>query len=66
MPEQPQYFTLIDVIFEILFLLFITAGCYYGYQLGGTFLSLFFGGAAGRYVLPVLFLLFRKKTTNNN
>jgi hypothetical protein len=46
--EQPRYFTLIDLMFELIHVGFVAVGCFVGWKLGGHFGALFAGGVVGR------------------
>ena len=48
--EQPRYFTIFDLFWELFHVGWIAAGCYSGWKIGDTFLALFAGGVAGRIV----------------
>jgi hypothetical protein len=54
--EQPQYFTLIDLLSEVANVTVISTGCYVGWNVGGNFLALLFGGLLGRVVGITVYL----------
>ena len=48
--EQPSFFSIFDLFWELVQFLLVVLGCYVGWKLGGHFLALLAGGIIGRAV----------------
>jgi hypothetical protein len=59
--EQPRYFTLIDLIRQLIYVGCISTGCYVGWKVGETFLSLLAGGVVGWAVLFGIVMAIRSQ-----
>lgn len=58
--EQPRIFTLIDLFWEVINVLIIATGCYFGWALSNSYLTLLLGGVIGRVVGVACFIGLRK------
>lgn len=58
--EQPRIFTLIDLFWEVINVLIIATGCYFGWALSNSDLTLLLGGVIGRVVGVACFIGLRK------
>jgi hypothetical protein len=59
--EQPRYFTLIDLMWQLMYVSCVSTGCYVGWKVGETFLSLFAGGLVGWGVLFGIVIAIRSR-----
>lgn len=63
--EQPSYFTLIDLLWELVLVGFVTGGCYVGWKIGNDFWAMLLGGALARCVGLALLLSIRARVLQN-
>jgi hypothetical protein len=59
--EQPRHFTLIDLMWQLMYVSCVSTGCYVGWKVGETFLSLFAGGVVGWAVLFGIVMAIRSR-----
>ena len=49
--EQPRYFTLFDLMWQLIYVFCISTGCYIAWQVRETFASMLVGGVVGWAIL---------------
>jgi len=59
--EQPRYFTLIDLVWQLIHVLCISAGCYIAWQVRETFASMYVGGVIGWAILFAIVQAIRSR-----
>ena len=61
--DQPRYFTLIGLIWQLIYVFCVSTGCYVAWHVRETFASMFVGGVVGWAILFGLLQAIRSRSS---